>query len=208
MAGPKQVVCCVCGATVTKSKTLAISGDKRACREHPETATLAEKQQTNRKEAEEIRREKERTRFHPKPKEPSSDLLHPKCMGCNRKGLMSQNYHEMMLYLQSKFEVDTGREFNVLSSEDAIVAYEPLKGLVCIWLVPFDPKIQFFSFNARQAAKMLDFTGLCADCMKKSNIELPMPKLDLRTMFMLGGVIDEYREGIKEKIKAERIQSN
>lgn len=187
---------------------MAIGGDKRACRTHNETVTLAVKQQADRKEIEQIRREKEQNRWKPKDPAPVSDLLHPRCMGCNKKGLLSPQFHEAMLRLQAEFELIYGRAFDVLSAEDAVIAYEPLKNLACIWMVPYSPKIHFINFHARQAAKLVEFTGLCGECLKKNEIEIPMPKLSLEMLYHLGGVVEKHVETIKQEIRQKHIESN
>lgn len=199
-----QVTCCICNKLVNKAQTLSI-GDGRACRSHPETTQRSKDAQQHLKDTAKKKAEAlEKARKKPWKMENSADILQPKCFCCQKPGIRQDLFFLEMLKCSEKFEITYGRPHNPFDQEDAAKAYGPMKGMLCLWIVPFDPKLRLH-FHARTAAQFMGFAALCPDCCKKQGIK-PGPKEEDINLNTLSDLSVCYEVFIKPEIKAMAVQ--
>lgn len=163
----KQVVCCICNQMVNKAQTLSVGDNQRACRSHSEVQSQAEQAQKKLEDESKARIEKMK---RPLRQDVEYETRNPKCFSCRKEGLRQDEFFLEMLKCSEKFSLVHGRDHNLFDPKESKMVYEPLKNLVCLWIIAYDPQIKL-NYNARCAAEIMGIVALCTDCCKKQNIK-------------------------------------
>ena len=164
----KTVNCAICGQEVSRRKTLAIDGNKRACREHTETEIEATTNQKN------IEQRHQKGRSKPKREKEHFDCK-ARCFVCGEEGIKQREYFFSILKNSEKFKLTYGRYPNPFSNEDMLKANSALKGKRCLFIREFDPKAHKkirFQSSSWQAVQILGAFLICTECGQKHELEL------------------------------------
>lgn len=168
-----MVVCSICGDEITKRSSLSVGNGKRACRKHQETQEQAPVVQKLRREAEIKRAEdlKGRRWGRKEPLGGETFDIRPKCFGCKTLGLRQDVFGLTMLKLSEKYQLKHGRSANPFNVEETKEMYAEMKGLSCLFVVPYDKKLRGLDFNTRQAGEIMGVIMLCPNCCKFNGLD-------------------------------------
>jgi len=203
------VTCCICGAQVSKRKSLEVPGKGRACRHHDEAkAALADKQ-----DDEAAKRKAER---EPKPKRQREYRPYltdrPRCYGCGDEGFFRQEAAQAMLVAMRRVERDGFREGE--SFFDAMDRARELTNLegVALARVPFGEQAKrAVRGPQREICETAGATILCQKCAEKVGIDFkaafsPPIEMNTKALNMMCVVAEMVKTDLDKIIDEEDAQ--
>lgn len=208
----KTFTCVICGEEVSKRQSSAFNNG-RACKTHSETKECVILKKT--KESKRIAAEQEKTK---KKKNRKSSFNFPEpgmflCWGCEKSGISFRQAMMHLLVSSEKIQmvheaIGTSTNFLDIMNEAQKDAKSKITTcVISIYPVP-EEKIEkvmlSVDFLFRAMIKQEKKVSFCSVCAEKHDLTMALPKVDIKTLGMMGGIYkDIIKPGIQEIAKVE-----